>query len=215
MTEAGPMPVERLRVGTPTVLARGGSAEIVWIGQRRIDCRWHPRPRDVWPVRVKAGAFGDGAPCRDLRLSPDHAVYLEGALIPVRYLVSGATVVQEAVDRVGYFHIELPDHDVILAEGLPAESYLDTGNRSAFAGGEAFGSFASAAKHSHHSRANPQHPRDLPFRGAVVPGRRRGQESPRCRSCRDHGRCPIPAPVPARVPPAAAARSAPAPGPPG
>jgi hypothetical protein len=38
---------------------------------------------------------------------------------------------------VTYWHVELPAHAVILAEGLPAESYLDTGNRQAFANGGA------------------------------------------------------------------------------
>jgi collagen type I/II/III/V/XI/XXIV/XXVII alpha len=36
---------------------------------------------------------------------------------------------------VVYFHIELAAHDIVLAEGLPAESYLDTGDRDAFANG--------------------------------------------------------------------------------
>jgi hypothetical protein len=85
----------------------------------------------VNPVRIRAEAFGPGLPRRDLVLSPDHAVFVEGVLIPVRYLLNGATVIQEAWDRVTWHHIELASHDVILAEGLPAETYLDTGNRAA------------------------------------------------------------------------------------
>jgi hypothetical protein len=88
----------------------------------------------VAPVRVRADAFGPGQPHRDLVLSPDHAVKVGEALIPIRYLLNGATVAQEFVPRVAYFHVELDPHDVILAEGLPCESYLDTGNRGAFAG---------------------------------------------------------------------------------
>jgi hypothetical protein len=95
----------------------------------------HPRPHDVLPIRVRAHAFGPGRPARDLRLSPDHAVYVEGGLIPVRYLVNGRTVAREATGAVTYWHVELPTHDVLLAEGLECESYLDTGNRSAFANG--------------------------------------------------------------------------------
>jgi hypothetical protein len=80
-------------------------------------------------------------PVRDLRLSPDHAVFVRGVLIPVRYLLNGATVVQEEVSLVIYFHVELANaagdavHDVVLAEGLACESFLDTGNRGAFANG--------------------------------------------------------------------------------
>jgi hypothetical protein len=49
--------------------------------------------------------------------------------------MNGATIRQEAAAAVVYYHIELDSHDIVLAEGLPAESYLDTGNRSAFANG--------------------------------------------------------------------------------
>jgi hypothetical protein len=71
-------------------------------------------------------------PRRDLVLSPDHAVRVGPALVPIRYLLNGATIVQEPVDKVTYFHVELDGHDVLFAEGLPAESYLDTGNRGSF-----------------------------------------------------------------------------------
>jgi hypothetical protein len=136
-TAVGDVPVEHLQAGDRVALARGGSAPVVWVGQRRVVCRRHPRPWDVWPVRVRAGAFGPGLPARDLQLSPDHAVFAGDVLIPVRYLVNGRTIVQERVAEISYFHVELPAHDVLLAEDLPCESYLDTGNRAAFANGGA------------------------------------------------------------------------------
>jgi hypothetical protein len=141
-TPRGPVPVELLREGDAVSLADGGSAPLVWLGHRRVDCRRHPRPHDVLPVRVRKGAFGPGAdgvgrPVRDLVLSPDHAVLFDGVLIPVRYLLNGATIVQQTVAEVRYFHVELPAHAIILAEGLATESYLDTGNRAAFANGGA------------------------------------------------------------------------------
>jgi hypothetical protein len=134
-TEQGEVCVEALRLGDRVVLAGGGSAPVAWLGHRRVRCRRHPRPSDVQPVRVAAHAFGLGRPGRDLLLSPDHAVFVDGVLIPVRYLLNGATVRQEDVADVTYWHVELPAHGVLLAEGLPAESYLDTGNRAAFANG--------------------------------------------------------------------------------
>jgi hypothetical protein len=137
LTTAGEVAVEHLSVGdlVPTRLG-GRLVPVRWIGRRTIDCRRHRRPREVWPVRVREGAFGPGRPGRDLLLSPDHAVHVDAVLIPVRYLVNGATIVQETIDRVEYWHVELPAHEVLLAEGLPVESYLDTGNRSAFANGD-------------------------------------------------------------------------------
>ena len=71
-------------------------------------------------------------PRRDLWLSPNHAVFVDGALIPIVCLVNGRSIVQEPIDRIRYFHVELQRHDVLLAEGLPCESYLDTGNRTDF-----------------------------------------------------------------------------------
>ena len=134
-TAWGELLVETLREGDRVLSAFGGAVPVVWIGRRHVDCRRHPAPRDVWPVCVRAGAFADATPARDLRLSPDHAVYIDGMLIPVRCLINGITITQEPVDQVSYYHVELPSHDVILAEGLAAESYLDTGNRAAFANG--------------------------------------------------------------------------------
>jgi hypothetical protein len=92
------------------------------------------RVEKVRPVRIAAGAFGADMPHRDLWLSPDHAVLVEEALIPVRYLLNGAGVAEVARGPAEYFHIELAAHGVLLADGLPAESFLDTGNRGVFDG---------------------------------------------------------------------------------
>jgi len=134
-TDAGALPVEALVPGMRVLRARGGSAEVMWVGHRRVECSRHPRPDEVWPVRIGAGAFARNVPSRDLWLSPDHAVFTGGVLIPVRHLVNGRTIRQEPADAVTYFHVELAAHDVLLAEGLACESYLDTGNRAAFANG--------------------------------------------------------------------------------
>ncbi len=137
-TPRGDVAVEQLAVGEDLLTAAGEAKPIVWIGHRQIDCRRHPQPQLVRPVRVRAGAFGPSQPQRDLMLSPDHSVSVAAAdgsgkvLIPIKHLVNGLTVLQEPADSAHYFHIELARHDILLAEGLPAESYLDTGNRAMF-----------------------------------------------------------------------------------
>ena len=133
--EHGEVPVETLAVGDCVRTRDGSFHPIVWVGRRRIDCRRHKEPRLVWPVRILAGAVSDGVPRRDLFLSPDHAILADNVLIPVKHLINHATVAQIPLDEVTYYHIELACHDVLLAEGLPAESYLDTGNRHQFANG--------------------------------------------------------------------------------
>jgi hypothetical protein len=89
-------------------------------------------------VRIRANALGENRPTRDLLVSPGHSIALDvlgEVLIPASVLVNGTTIVQEDVDSVTYWHIELDSHDLLIAEGQPAESYLDMGNRSFFAGG--------------------------------------------------------------------------------
>jgi Hint domain len=135
-TDAGERAVETLRAGNRVWAVLHESYEpIIWIGHRRIDCARHPTPRAVWPVRISSGAFGAGSPARDLDLSPDHAVHLAGALIPIKHLINGTTIVQMRRQSVRYYHVELPKHDVLLAEAMPVESYLDVGDRASFGDG--------------------------------------------------------------------------------
>ncbi len=134
-TPSGEVAVETLVSGQLVALANGGAAPVRWLGHRRLDCTRHPRPQTVWPIRIAAGAFGAGRPLRDLLLSPDHAVFVDDVLIPIRCLLNGTTVVQVPLAEVMYFHVELPTHAIILADGLPCESFLDIGNRGAFENG--------------------------------------------------------------------------------
>jgi hypothetical protein len=135
-TPDGEVPVERLRAGGLVITADGACRPIVWIGHRRLDARLHPRPDRIQPIRIRKDAFADGVPCRDLLLSPDHAVLVDDVLIPVKLLENGGTV-RRAAHRgvIDYFHIELDGHDVVVAEGLMVESYLDTGCRGMFDNG--------------------------------------------------------------------------------
>jgi V8-like Glu-specific endopeptidase len=134
-TARGDIAVEHLQIGDSVRTRFAGHAPVVWLGHRRIDCRRHPQPDRIWPVRIARGAFGPGRPARDLWLSPDHAVLVAGQLVPVRHLLNGATIAQVPVAHVTYWHVELPRHDAVFAEGLAAESYLDTGNRHCFDNG--------------------------------------------------------------------------------
>jgi hypothetical protein len=136
LTDAGSVPVEALRIGQQVATAGSGEPgfrTIRWIGYRHIDLVRHPDPASVRPVRIRADAFADGVPMRDLLVSPDHAIYADGLLIPARLLRNDTTIVREDRFRaIRYFHVELDRHDILLAEGLAAESYLDTGNRAVF-----------------------------------------------------------------------------------
>ena len=138
-TMRGDVPVEELQPGDEAVTVSGAIRLIAWIGHRVIDCARHPRPSEVWPVRVRAGAFGADLPERDLYLSPGHPVLVDDGndevLVPIMCLINGTSIARAPVPSVTYWHIELDEHDILLAEGLPAESFLDWGNRPWFEGG--------------------------------------------------------------------------------
>jgi Hint domain/Passenger-associated-transport-repeat len=137
-TKCGNTRIEKLQIGDEVMTASGAARPIKWIGHRLLDCRRHPDPTSIWPICVSAGAFGNDKPSRDLWLSPGHNVAAEGVLMPIAALQNGKTIAQYERSTVEYWHIELDEHDIIVAEGLPAESYLDTGNRTGFINGGAF-----------------------------------------------------------------------------
>jgi len=130
-----PVVVEALSVGDEVTILGGSVEKIVWIGHRTIITNTHPRPESVYPVLITAGALGAGLPRRDLLVSPDHAMYLDGHLIPAKALTNGFSIRQVRRRTITYYHIELTRHAVLFAEGAAAESYLDTGNRAAFENG--------------------------------------------------------------------------------
>lgn len=136
LTPDGERAVEDLAPGDRITTLKGKrriSQPIKWIGVRRIDLTRHPRPAAAAPIRIRRNAFGKNLPRRDLLLSPEHALFIDGGLVPARLLVNGMTIVQELETRsITYYHVELDRHAILLAENLPAESYLDTGNRAVF-----------------------------------------------------------------------------------
>jgi Hint domain/Right handed beta helix region len=127
-TTNGPKKVESLVVGDELMTLLEGKRTIIWIGKRTIDT---PH-RSVLPIRISTGAFAPGMPSSTLYLSPEHSVYWNGALLPVGLLTNGTSIQQVKMTKVTYFHVELSRHNVIIAEGLPVETYLDVGNRLTF-----------------------------------------------------------------------------------
>jgi hypothetical protein len=139
-TPDGPVAVEALRVGDHVMTVAGGAGSVArpvrWIGRRGIDLERHADRARAEPIRIRKDAIAQGQPSRDLLVSPDHAVFLDDALIPARLLVNGGSITRETAARqVVYYHVELDSHDVLYAEGLPVESYLDTGGRAMFENG--------------------------------------------------------------------------------
>jgi autotransporter passenger strand-loop-strand repeat protein len=132
-TDRGDVAVENLRIGDRLVTCSGAARPIRWIGMRSYGGRFAQGNKDVLPILIRQGALGECVPKRDLWVSPLHAMYLDGVLIPAFALINGVSIVQAArVDRVDYFHVELESHDVIVAEGAWSESFADDDSRGMF-----------------------------------------------------------------------------------
>ena len=133
LTDRGEIAVEDLHIGDRLVTLSGAARPIRWIGRRSYAGRFAAGNRDVLPILFRRDALADGAPRRDLFVSPLHAMLLDGVLIPASALVNGTSIVQlEAVEQVEYFHLELDTHDVILAEGAASETFVDDDSRGMF-----------------------------------------------------------------------------------
>lgn len=134
-TQQGEQAVESLGIGDLLLTADGGTTFVKWIGTRTLHKMFTPQ-KQFTPVRVSAGALGQGLPNSDLVLTADHALIIDGFAINAGALVNGTTITFEAIakltDRVTYYHIETEAHEVILANNAAAESFIDYVGRQAF-----------------------------------------------------------------------------------
>jgi len=137
MTPSGEMPVEDLRVGDLVETVSGRVMPVKWIGRQSYRKSGPSWQESVVPIRITRNALGENTPHRDLYLSPNHALYIDGVLIRVKELVNGISITPSLpADRqvVEYFNILLETHEAILAEGAPVESFLlKAGNHENFA----------------------------------------------------------------------------------
>ncbi len=133
MTANGEAAVETLAIGSVVLTTDGEQRVVRWIGHRAVASRFAD-PLTAMPIRIKAGALEDNVPVRDMLLSPCHAVLVDGVLAQAGALVNGSSIIRETVmpETFTYYHIELDDHSLILADGTPAETFIDNIDRMAF-----------------------------------------------------------------------------------
>jgi hypothetical protein len=134
-TPGGAVAVEELAIGDAILTAEGRVVPVRFNFRQTVSTRFGPAER-LRPVRVRAGALGGGLPLRDLVLTADHALLIDGLLITAGALVNGGSIDRVPLAELGesftVYHVETEAHDVILAEGAPAESFIDYAGRQAF-----------------------------------------------------------------------------------
>ena len=135
-TPTGVCAVQDLAVGDQVSKADGGATTVKWLGEQAVDVRL-TNPKKVNPICISAGALGAGLPLRDLIVSQDHAIEIDGLLVNAGALVNGSTIYQVAnmpLDGFSYYHIDTGAHELLLAEGVAAESFIDYASRDSFDG---------------------------------------------------------------------------------
>ncbi len=140
-TPGGETAVESLQAGDLVRVIENGvsvSRPISWVGGRSMDTARFGNRKEAYPVRIRMHAVSENVPHCDLLVTPEHCILVGDGLVPARMLVNGGSViVDRSLPVYDFFHIELDTHGILLAEGLHAESYLDTGNRDLFVDGNA------------------------------------------------------------------------------
>jgi hypothetical protein len=132
-TPEGETVVEKLKIGDSILSNDGRVLSVRWVGRNTVASALAD-PLRVMPIRVGAGALSKGVPNRDLLLSPEHALLVDGLLIQAGALVNGASITREVwmPPSFIYYHVEVEDHSLILAEGAAAETFLDHISRMVF-----------------------------------------------------------------------------------
>jgi antigen 43 len=100
LTTRGQVPVQALRPDEDEIITRCDRlAPLRWrIGSRALNPAQHNDPAAVCPAYARTHAFSPFSPARDLSLPPAHALFVDGAFIPVHYLIRGATVAQGGLE---------------------------------------------------------------------------------------------------------------------
>ncbi len=137
-TDRGEIAVEDLAVGDRVAALVDGKTEfreIVWLGHRSTIVRtWLEDDEAGYPVRILRNALGENVPSKDLLVTPEHAMYLDGAFVPARMLVNDRSIYYDhSITHFDYYHVETDAHSIIWADNALSESYLDTGDRKRFA----------------------------------------------------------------------------------
>ena len=125
LTNSGYKKIETLKVDDIVITASDKEMPIKWVGIQTVEISSKRNPLLSNPVVIQKDALGENIPSTDLRVSPNHALHVDGLLINGGALVNGVNIYQEVpTEDFKYYHIELDAHELVIAENTWAESYL-------------------------------------------------------------------------------------------
>lgn len=126
-TKTGQKPIEDLHIGDRVITRDNGLQPVRWIGRKTVSGQ-----AGFAPIVFRKGAIGN---LRDLRVSPLHRMLIKGwqaemlfgedeVLVSAKHLVNGETIYSEPCNQITYFHVLFDQHEIILGEGCPSESFF-------------------------------------------------------------------------------------------
>lgn len=133
-TPGGTVKIEDLQSGAKILNFDGAATPLVSVFRHTFSARDMARNPKLYPVRITAGALGNGLPCRDLLVSRQHRMLVSSPIVERMFEVPEVLVaairltdlpgifVDQSVTSVTYFHLLFAGHEVIFAEGAPTES---------------------------------------------------------------------------------------------
>lgn len=136
-TPQGQIKVCDLKIGDSILTAEGQLTPILWIGVQKVSLRFSQNNERLLPITLTASSLGENIPNEDLTVSNDHAFLVDGILATAGSLVNGSSIYRVPApeledDRITYYHIETENHELILANNAPAETFIDNVSRSTF-----------------------------------------------------------------------------------
>jgi Hint domain len=128
LTADGERKIEDLAVGDLLPTRFGGLRPVQWIGRYALKKSDSSKPwtETAQPIRIARSALGPNLPHADLYVTAAHGFLIDGVLVPAELLINGTTMTRHEPegDELEFFHIKLESHDVVYAEGAPAETLL-------------------------------------------------------------------------------------------
>lgn len=161
-TPDGTVPVERLKAGDEVCVWNSEKQKteirtLAWTGVGRAAVN-AAASDDLagWPIRICKDAIEQGVPSRDLLITSDHCLFIQGVFVPARMLVNNLSIIYDrTIQKFDFYHLESEGHAVIWANDLMTESYLDTGNRGGFEQTGKIVSFGAGPSHWGQDSAAP------------------------------------------------------------
>ena len=135
LTPDGDKLIETLQPGDLVLTHDGRSTPAIWVARQTV-ANPHGVELGRKPVRIEAGALGPNLPDAPLTLTADHALLFDDMLINAGTLINGTSIrllpLAGLPTRFTLWHVELEKHECIVANGVPAESFIDYVGRSGF-----------------------------------------------------------------------------------